>query len=170
MKHIAFFKHDCSMCKEHAMETNLYEGMIPDFGDTLFYIMHCTKCGYRMTDIGSFEKKDPVRYTLTIKGDLSPKIIKGSMGKILIPGLIESEGGIFSEGYITNVEGLLIRLRDILEFIKKYEDPGTRKLIDRRIRKIDDTMEGKAHFDLVLEDYTGNSAILSGSARRELII
>ncbi|MFO7711218.1 MAG: ZPR1 zinc finger domain-containing protein [Candidatus Woesearchaeota archaeon] len=168
MKHLAMFTQACPLCKKNTFDTDLYETLIPHFGKTLIYVMRC-KCGYKMTDIGSFEDKEPVRYELTIEGNLDSRVIKGSMGKVIIPGIIESEGGLFSEGYITNIEGVLRRLLDVLEFIRRYEKPSLKGQIDRRIKRINDTIEGKARLTLIIEDYTGNSAIISGKAKREVL-
>ncbi|MGM5488958.1 MAG: ZPR1 zinc finger domain-containing protein [Nanobdellota archaeon] len=169
MKHIALFKQVCPICQEQLFETNLYEGDIPEFGNALFYIMRCSACGYKMTDIGSFEDKQPVRYTLAVDQNLDIRVLKGSMGKIKVPGVVESEGGIFSEGYMTNVEGIITRLRDILEFAKKQESSPIRRRLDNRIHHLNQVLKGKGTLDLVIEDYTGNSAIISKKAIKEAI-
>ena len=80
--------------------------------------MRCDGCNYYKSDIESIDKKDPIKYTFTVKDkkDLNVRVVKGSEATIKIPELRMSvESGVNSIAYISNVEGVLRRFKKIIE-------------------------------------------------------
>lgn len=124
-------------------------------------VIRCNACGYRHVDGVLLEKKAPVRLSLKISSpeDMMVRMIRSSNAKVEIPELgIKIAPGMAATGYITNVEGILVRLEDVLQ---KIENGGKKKKAKMLLKKIKDVKEGKKAVHLIMEDPTGNSAIIS---------
>ena len=110
-------KNACPVCSSE-MDFNWETKEIPHFGEAMIIAGVCC-CGYRHCDTILLSQKEPVRYTLTISSleDLDVRVIRSSSGTIRVPELgIDVEPGPASEAYVSNVEGVLTRIRDIVEF------------------------------------------------------
>jgi zinc finger protein len=82
------------------------------------------------------------------------------MGKI--------ESGSASNGYVTNVEGLLNRFKKQIEFLKESsDDKADQKKAKNYLKKLQKVVWGQEPLTLVLEDKTGNSAIISEKALKK---
>jgi zinc finger protein len=66
-----------------------------------------------------------------------------------------------AEGYISNVEGVLKRIEDVIRM--QGESEKSRELL----QKIKNAKEGSEILHLKIEDPTGNSAIISEKALKE---
>ena len=107
----------CAFCGENKLTLREEDVEIPFFGRVFVLSMECTGCGYRKADVEPAEKKEPCRYTLevTSDADLNIKIIKSAEATVKIPRVITIESGPSSEGYITNVEGLLEKVKGMIQ-------------------------------------------------------
>ena len=95
--------------------------------------------------------------------------LRSTSGTIRIPELgIDVEPGPASEAYISNVEGVLQKVRDIVVFATKSAmDAGAEENVRRGeciLERIGRAMEGEGPLTLILEDPLGNSAIVSEKA------
>lgn len=169
-KYSEFFSHlRCPYCKT-PIESRLEQIDIPHFGETIVLHLGCRNpnCSFKTNDLFSVFTKDPKRflYKCVDESDLNAKIIKSGSCTIRLPEFgIEIEPSIASEGYITNIEGILQRVLSILKLsLNDLEDPKRKDncqyLIDRVIKAID----GQESFTLILEDPYGNSAIISNDS------
>ena len=117
------------------------------------------------------EIKEPTRFTVKInKETLYDKVIRSTSGTIRVPEIgVEIEPGPASQAFITNLEGVLMKIRDIVEMARRWnaDDKDKVSRCDEILKKIDDTLEGRDELTLILEDPFGNSLILSDSAFRE---
>lgn len=124
----------------------------------------CPKCGYRHTDVLSLERREPVLFKARISSlaDLDIKVIKSGTATIKIPEFGATiTPGPYSEGFITNVEGVLDRVKDALTFMLSSTD-GKRLKRGERMRKLMQfSTESKPHFTLIIEDPLGNSGLVS---------
>lgn len=159
----------CPICgKELNLNTTLYD--TPFFGKVLITTIIC-ECGFRHADSIVAEIKEPTRFTVKINKDtLYDKVIRSTSGTIRIPEIgVDVEPGPASQAFITNVEGVLMRVRDIVETAKRWnsDDEKVVKRCDEILKRIDDTLNGEDELTLVLEDPFGNSLILSDNAFRE---
>ena len=153
----------CPVCSRDAFSTTLIPYEIPHFRMSMFFVLHCDSCGYKNSDIISMDEKKPVRQSIRVSGSdaLDVRVIKSSTAKVIVPGIIEVVGGSMSEGYISNVEGVLNRILGALEFARHTsEDEKEMKLAERHIRHIRDAIDGVGSIDLIIDDPAGNSAIL----------
>ncbi len=128
------------------------------------------ECGFRFTDTLILAQRDPVRYELRLEcmEDLNSRVVRSTSGTIRIPELgIDVEPGSISESYITNVEGVLDRILNVVMTATSWsaEEPEKYSLgldIQQALR---DAMDGKKELTLIIEDPLGNSAIISEKAK-----
>ena len=140
---------------------------IPYFGKTYVFSMTCqdSDCNYFKADVEAEEKKDPCKITFVVKkeDDLNIRVVKSSEATVKIPQLRMSvTPGPASNGYVSNVEGILNRFRKILEDERDLSDDDTaRKHAKNLLKKLWKIKQGDMELKIVIEDPSGNSAILS---------
>lgn len=160
----------CPMCMGKTLTLMEYKRDVPFFGMTFFFSMDCQKCGYHKADLEAEEEKEPVKYTLDVESedDLKIRVVKSASGNIKVPYIGEIQSGEASNGYVTNVEGIFSRLKKITEDIKETsEDKNEQTKAKNVLKKIGRILWGRDKAKLILEDPTGNSAIISDKAKKE---
>jgi zinc finger protein len=144
---------------------------IPHFGEAMVIAGVCESCGFRLSDTILLNQGEPVRYTITIEEveDLNARVIRSTSGTIRLPELgIDVEPGPASDAYISNVEGVLQKVKGIVAFATKsaryagVEENAVRG--ECILERIERAMEGEGPLTIVLEDPLGNSAIVSEKA------
>ena len=119
----------CPMCGEAPLRMRSMALDIPYFGDALQTTLLCGACGFRHGDVLLTRQGDPTRASLKIRrpGDLNARVVRSSSCTVRIPeaGAI-MEPGPQSESFISNVEGVLRRFRDIIGFLARNADTRTR--------------------------------------------
>ncbi|MBS3175226.1 ZPR1 zinc finger domain-containing protein [Candidatus Woesearchaeota archaeon] len=158
----------CPFCGEKKMTLIEDEQDIPYFGKTFIMSMNCAGCGYKVSDVEAAEQKEPSRYEFTVKStkDLSVRIVKSSEGSIKIPQLKMSvDPGVGSEGFVSNIEGILQRFKKILEAERDAaDDEDVRKKAKNLLKKLWKVECGDEELKVIIEDPSGNSAIISDKA------
>ncbi len=145
---------------------------IPYFGRILLTSINCD-CGFRHNDCIVLGEKEPSRYRIRIRGDnLFTKVVRSTSGTVRIPELgVVIEPGPASQAFITNLEGVLDRVRDIVLMAMRWRsEEGDESAVERCeeiLKTIEDVVEGKKELTLILEDPFGNSLIASKEAVRE---
>ena len=107
----------CPSCNKKSLRVNNTIISIPYFGEVLDFTILCSNCDYKKADIMPIEVKEPSRYSLNVESacDVNIRIVKSSTCTIKIPELgVTVEPGPISEGYISNVEGLLSRISKVI--------------------------------------------------------
>ena len=161
----------CPVCRNKTL--TLTEDMVevPYFGKTYIFSMRCSSCKYFMSDVEAEEQKEPSRYTIETDSDkdMQIRVVKSSAAAIKIPQLKMSvESGPASIGFISNIEGVLDRFKEIIEQEKESTDEeGVRKNAKNLLKKIWKIKLGDIKVKIILEDSTGNSAIISEKAKVE---
>lgn len=156
------------------MDYNAEQIDLPYLGPSLETMLGCQACGYRHTDFILTETKDPMRvaYKVTAEEDMMVRVVRSGSGTIRIPELgIDIEPGIASEAFITNIEGIIVRIERVLHQLHRdAEDDLTRTKVEELQTLFHDMRDGKAKpVTLVLEDPFGNSSILAEKAVSEPI-
>ena len=97
---------------------------IPYFGKAYLFSMTCSNCRYHKADIESAEKRDPVKFSFEVSSeeDMKVRVVKSSQAIIKIPHMTTIEAGPASIGFVTNIEGILNRVKRILEATRESED------------------------------------------------
>jgi zinc finger protein len=164
----------CPACDGRGLEYTAEPVDLPFMGTSLEILLRCERCGYRHADFVLTEHREPTRYACPVSraDDMSVRVVRSGSGTIRIPELgISIEPGTASEAFVSNVEGILVRVERVLDqLLRDAEDQSARD----RIQDLQDTFglmrEGKAPpVTLVIEDPFGNSAILGERATREAI-
>jgi len=98
------------------------------------------------------------------------RIVKSAEATVKLPRIMTIESGPASNGYITNVEGLLNRMKKQLENVRdESDDKNDRKKAKNLLKKLQNIMWGREKIKLTLVDPTGNSAIISDKAKKSKI-
>jgi len=144
---------------------------IPHFGEAMVIAGVCESCGFRISDTILLNQGEPVRYTITVEDleDLNARVIRSTSGTIRLPELgIDVEPGPASDAYISNVEGVLSKVKGIVAFAtKSARDAGVEENALRGeciLERIEQAMNGVGPLTIILEDPLGNSAIVSEKA------
>jgi len=157
-------KQLCPMCKTNNMTMMEEEIEIPFFGKTFVFSMTCSNCKYHMADIEAAEQKEPVKQTIEISSedDMKIRVVKSSQAIVKIPHITTITPGPASNGYITNVEGILRRVKYRVETLADdTEDKDEKKKARNLIKKLNKVMWGDEKLKITIEDPSGNSAIIS---------
>src|SRR3989344_3062643 len=160
---------DCPFCNEKKLILREDEVDVPHFGKVFVFSMICEGCSYKKTDVEPMENKEPCRYTLevTSEEDLSIKIVKSGEATVKIPHIITIEAGPASEGYVTNVEGLLERVKKMIESAgDAEEDDAAKKKAKNMIKRLNKVILGREPLKIIIEDQSGHSAIISEKAQK----
>jgi len=144
---------------------------VPYFGDALESMLRCTACGFRHADFMIMGQHEPIRLTLLAKDEsaLRVRVIRSNSGTVRIPELgFTAEPSSLSESYVSNVEGVLERAKDILLTALDWhkEDPQKVELLHHYLANFDRMTKGEMPFTIVIDDPLGNSAIVSEDVER----
>lgn len=160
---------NCPVC-ECVMEFNWETTEIPHFGEAMIIAGFC-QCGFRHSDTILLSQKEPARYTLEVRDldDLDARVIRSSSGTIRVPELgVDIEPGSASESYISNVEGVLDRIKGVVIFATNSArgagelDKASRG--EQILEHIEMARQGQFKLTFMIEDPLGNSAIASEKA------
>ena len=158
---------ECPICKKKTLTLMEDEREIPFFGSCYLFSMTCSNCHYHKADIESEEQHPAVKYSLDISSeeDMKIRVVKSAAATIKIPHMITMEGGENSNGFISNVEGVLERMKKVIEFARdNEEDEELKKKAKNQLKKLMRVMWGQEQMKMIIEDPTGNSAIISEKA------
>ncbi|MEM2121302.1 MAG: ZPR1 zinc finger domain-containing protein [Candidatus Woesearchaeota archaeon] len=160
----------CPICHEKTLTLTESETEIPYFGLTYLFSMTCSNCKFHKADVESAEQKPPVRYSIDVSGeeDLKIRVVKSSSATLKIPRIVEITPGPASNGYVTNIEGVIKRVKHMFEAQKDVEeDNDKKKEYYKLIKKLNRVLWGSESIKIIIEDPTGNSAIISEKAKVE---
>lgn len=159
----------CGMCGKNKAVLREEQIDIPLFGKVFVLSVTCEACGYQKSDVEPAEKKEPCKYTLEVESDddLNVKIVKSGEATVKIPHVITIEPGPVSDGYVTNVEGLLERVKKIIQSAAEAEEEDSaKKKAKNLVKKLNKVIFGKEKLKIIIEDPSGFSAIVSERAQK----
>jgi zinc finger protein len=119
-------------------------------------------------------QREPMRFTLGVESpnDLDIRVIRSISGTIRIPELgINIEPGPASESYVSNVEGVLCRIEDVVEMVTRWDDdpPGSIERAHEILESLRQVRQGELGITIIIEDPLGNSAIISDKASIDIL-
>jgi zinc finger protein len=162
----------CPICHQKTLTLMDKETEVPYFGKIFIFSMSCTSCKYHKADVEAAEQKEPCKYTfeVTTEEDMKVRVVKSSEATVKIPHIATISPGPASDGYVTNIEGLFERVKEILEANKEGEEEDEdRKKVKNMLKKITRITWGKEKAKIIIEDPSGNSAIISDKAVKSKI-
>ena len=157
----------CPVCNEEIQYIYQTED-IPYFSEMLIISALCPSCGYRFVDTQLLKNAEPSRWQLDISTpeDLSVRVIRSMSATISIPELgVRIDPGPACEGFVSNVEGVLARVEKVLcGVLLGNDDVDECDRIQKLLDTINEVKEGRLKVTLIVDDPTGNSAILADRA------
>ena len=155
----------CPVCAAEGVATSIMKEIeIPHFGKVLETTIQCKKCGFKHSDIIALEHKDPAKYTLKIsKETLSVRVVRSQSATVTIPEIgVKVEPGPKSEGYVTNVEGMLTRFESaVKKALQLFEDEESQNNAKNTLSAIQELIDGNGTATLIIDDPFGQSNIVS---------
>jgi len=167
-----FTKTNCPLC-QNSIIIIWQPDNIPFFGDVMHTCSQCD-CGFKYADTMILTQREPMRFSLGVESpeDLDIRVIRSISGTIRIPELgINVEPGPASESYVSNVEGVLCRIEDVVGMVTRWEDepPGSIKRAHEILESLRQVRLGKLGITIIIEDPMGNSAIISDKASIDVL-
>ena len=147
-----------------ALSQTEYE--VEHFGSVLLSAATCRNCGYKHTDVMTLNAREPMVLTAKINSidDLNIHVVKSGTATVSIPEFGATiTPGPYSEGYVSNVEGVLGKIEDSLTFMLSSAKGKSLQKGVKMLKKIRIAGE-KPNFTFVMKDPFGNSALVSSKA------
>ncbi len=161
----------CPVCREKKLILTEREEDIPYFGKVYLFSMTCTGCKFHKADVEATDQKDPVKYSIEVSSeeDMKIRVVKSSQATVKIPHVVTIEPGIAAQGFVTNIEGIINRVKHQLESVKEDSDDDgeSEKKAKNLIKKLNRVVWGQEKLKIIIEDPSGNSAIISDKATIE---
>lgn len=155
---------ECPICGSGKMKVNSMLYSVPFFNELAFFSMKCPDCGFSQNDVFSAEQRKPSRFSLHVSDVslLHVRVVRSSSGTFRFPEFgIDVEPGPAADSFITNIEGLLCRVRGVVESARRFADTeDEREKALEILGNIELALHGKFPFTLVMEDPAGTSGIL----------
>ena len=159
----------CPLCHKKTLALMEKETEVPYFGKVFLFSMTCTNCKYHKSDVEAAEKKEPCRYTFEISNekDMKIRVVKSSEATVKIPHITTITPGPASQGFVTNIEGILNRVKYQIETVRDTaEDDEDKKKAKNLLKKLLKIIWGQEKQKIIIEDPSGNSAIISDKAEK----
>lgn len=155
----------CPACSvEDIAKSMMKEIEIPHFGKVLETTIQCPKCGFRHSDVIALEQNDPAKYVIEInRNNLSVRVVRSQSATVTIPELgVKVEPGPKSEGYVTNVEGILTRFEDaVKKAMNLFDNEESQINAENTLKNILELKKGNGTATLIIHDPFGQSNIVS---------
>ena len=155
----------CPACGiEGVAKSIMKEIEIPHFGKVMETTIQCPSRGFKHSDIIALEQNDPAKYVLEInRNNLSIRVVRSQSATVIIPELgVKVEPGPKSEGYVTNVEGVLTRFESaVKKALNLFDDAESQKNANNILNQIQELKKGNGTATLIILDPFGQSNIVS---------
>ena len=159
----------CPLCHQNTLILNERETEVPYFGKVYLFSMTCDNCKYHKADVEAVERKEPSKFTFEISSeeDMKVRVVKSAEATVKIPHISTITPGPASQGFVTNIEGILNRVKYQIETLRDTaEDDEDRKKAKNLLKKLLNIMWGREKQKIIIEDPSGNSAIISDKAEK----
>jgi zinc finger protein len=113
---------------------------------------------------------EPMRYELALESgdDLAARVVRSMSASLEIPELgVRIDPGPACEGFISNVEGVLDRIENVVKGALNWGNEDEKENALNLLDRIMAVKCGSFPITLILEDPSGNSAIISDKAKKE---
>ena len=142
---------------------------IPYFGQVMETLMRCEGCNFKHADVMYLGERTPMRYEFCVssRDDMKVRVVRSSAGAIKVPELgVSIEPGPASEGFVSNVEGVLDRIEGAVRLALREASGEKRRRGEEVLEKIRAVRDGKLKTRLIVMDPLGHSAIVNERARK----
>ncbi|KAF9928427.1 hypothetical protein BGZ65_006286 [Modicella reniformis] len=160
----------CMNCYENGT-TRLLLTRVPHFREIIIMAFECPHCNFRSNEL---QQANAIavggaiyKCHVTTKSDLNRQLVKTNTATVKIP---EIDFEIPAQrGHLTTIEGLLHTVISDLENdqpVRRHTDETLYHQIDAIIKKLQDCIDSKTEFTVILDDPAGNSYIESLDASK----
>ena len=142
---------------------------IPYFSDIIIISAICRECGYRYVDTQVLTSQTPGRqeFCLETSDNLDVRVVRSMQGIVMIPELgVRIDPGPACEGFVSNIEGVLDRVAGVVEGVMACGDEIERENAQKFLDAIAAVKRGELPVTLIIDDPSGNSAIISENTRK----
>ena len=110
-------KQPCPLCGKNTLTLRESHEEVPYFGPVFVFSMECSNCKYHKADVEGAEAKEPCKFEIETDSekDMHIRVVKSSNATIKVPHIATVTPGPDSNGYVTNLEGVIRRIRDIIQ-------------------------------------------------------
>jgi zinc finger protein len=154
----------CPICNKGKLTVRSMLYSVPFFNELAIFMIHCPECGFSHNDVFSAEQRKPTRFTLYVDDPalLNVRVVRSSSCTYhFVEWGIDVEPGPAADAFITNVEGLLYRVRAVVESAMNFSElEAERARASKILEEIESAIHGDFRFTLVMEDPAGVSGIL----------
>jgi zinc finger protein len=154
----------CPVCRTGNLVVRSMLYSVPFFNELAMFIVHCPECGFSHNDVFSAEQRKPSRFTLYVDDVslLNVRVVRSGSCTYRFPEWgIDVEPGPAADAFISNVEGLLFRVRSVVETAGGFAELEEERMRASEIlEEMDAALRGEFSFTLVMEDPAGVSGIL----------
>ncbi|MEN2999298.1 MAG: ZPR1 zinc finger domain-containing protein [Acidilobaceae archaeon] len=160
------FPLTCPYCRGE-MNVSVYLYEIPYVGPILITVMNCPSCGFRRREVSVAESGEALKIKVRVEGEEELKylVVKSSTASVAIPEAgLEYVPGPYAQGVITTVEGILHEFLGALEVICQER----RERCEEARKWLNEAIEGKARFTLVMCDPEGKSNVFGKAERSSM--
>jgi zinc finger protein len=143
---------------------------IPYFSDILIISAICDQCGYKFVDTQLIKHGEPCRHILAIstEADLAARVVRSMSASIEIPELgVRIDPGPVCQGFVSNFEGVLDRVEQVVQGAFRWGTEEEKANATQLLADIARVKCGLLPVTLILEDPSGNSAIVSDNVIKE---
>ena len=115
----------CPVCAKNKATFTEYEIEDAFAGPIAIFSIKCSACGFKNSDLEFINPGQPAEYSIDVesKEDLNIRVIKSGSCEIKIPSFrISVDSSMNSEGFISNIEGVLTRFRRQIAIMKDDMD------------------------------------------------
>ena len=159
----------CPACSVEGLAKSIMKEIeIPHFGKVLETTIQCPKCGFKHSDIIALEQNDPAKYVIEInKNTLSTRVVRSQSATVSIPEVgVKVEPGPKSEGYVTNIEGMLTRFESaVKKALNLFDDEESQNNAKNTLTHIQELKKGNGTATLIILDPFGQSNIVSENVK-----
>lgn len=159
----------CPVCNQKKLTLIEAETEVPFFGKLFLFSMHCDGCKYYKADVEAAEQHEPCKYVFEVSGkdDLQVRIIRSSEATVKFERVGSIEPGPAAEGFVSNIEGLIKRMKEQIEKVRDLEeDEDAKTKAKNLVKKLQKVLWGEESLKITIEDPSGNSAIISEKAKK----
>ena len=124
LKEEDFEQQPCPLCGQKTLILTERETEVPYFGKVYLFSMTCNNCKYHMADVEAAEQKEPAKYEFEASGeeDMKVRVVKSAQATVKLPHIATITPGPAAQGYVTNIEGILNRVKYQIESVKEMEE------------------------------------------------
>jgi zinc finger protein len=142
---------------------------IPYLGETMETLVTCSNCKFKHADVTHLEEHEPIlhEFPITSEDDMMVRVVRSSTGTIKVPELgVMVKPCSASEGYITNIEGVLDRIEKAIRLAIVQANPTGRRRGEAKLKKLEGIRRGKIKAKLIVMDPFGHSTIADKRTKR----